>query len=94
MAPNENKFQTEDSLDFISLEIFQNIFDMVFGTSDIKDIPDIDLKNFDVEKIILLFFWPLILAKRYLYPYMELPLFKEQCRLNQYLTSDFNFDGF
>jgi|GEM_PF-5431161 len=88
----ENKFQTEDSLDFVSLEIFQKIFGMVFGTSDIKDPLAVDPKKFDKEKAILLFSWPLILAKRYLFPYMELDLFKEQCKVNQFISSDFNFD--
>jgi len=88
----ENKFQTEDSLDFISLEIFRKIFNMVFGTSDMKDLWDVDPEKFNKEKVVLLFSWPLIIAKRYLYPYMELDLFKEQCKVNQFLSIDFNFD--
>lgn len=88
----ENQFQNEDSIDFVSLEIFQKIFRMVFGISDIKDPWAVDPKQFDEEKAILLFSWPLILAKRYLFPYMELDLFKEQCKVNQFISSDFNLD--
>jgi hypothetical protein len=88
----ENRFQTEDSLDFVSLEIFRKIFSMVFGTSDMEDIRDLNPEKFNEEKIILLFFWPLIITKRYLYPYMELDLFKEQCKINQFLSTDFDLD--
>ena len=88
----ENQFQNEDAIDFVALDIFKKIFGMVFNTSDIKDFSDVNLNKFDREKSILLLFWPLIVAKRYLFPHMELDLFKGQCRLNQFLSSEFNFD--
>ena len=87
----ENQFQNEN-IDFVALDIFKKIFGMVFNTPDIEDFSDVDLDKFDKKKAILLLFWPLIVAKRYLYPYMELDLFKGQCRLNQFLSSEFIFD--
>ena len=87
----ENQSQNENAIDFVALDIFKKIFGMVFNTPDIKDFSDVDLDKFDKEKAILLLFWPLILAKRYLYPYMELDLFKGQCRLNQFLSSEVSF---
>ena len=89
---NENQSQNEDAIDFVALDIFKKIFGKVFDTSDVEDFLDVDLDKFDKEKSILLLFWPLIVAKRYLFPYIELDLFKGQCRLNQILSSEFNFD--
>jgi len=88
----ENQSQNKDAIDLVALDIFKKLFGMVFNTSDIEDFSDINLDQFDREKSILLLFWPLIVAKRYLFPYMELDLFKGQCRLNQFLSSEFNFD--
>lgn len=84
---NENQSQNEDSIDLVALDIFKKLFGIVFNTSDIKDFSDVDLDKFDSEKAILLLFWPLIVAKRYLFPDMELDLFKD-ILVNQ------NLDGF
>ena len=88
----EDNTHNKESLDFVLLEIFQKILGIVIGTSDAKNPWDVDLKKFDKEKAILLFCWPLIIAKRYLYPYLELSLYKEQCGINQALSNDFSFD--
>ena len=56
--------------------------------SRIRNIESIDINKIDKDKVALLFSWPLIIAKRYLCPYMELDLFKKQCTLNQLLSND------
>ncbi len=45
---NEDKLQSEESLDFISLENFQKISAIVFGNLDLKEIESIDIKAIGV----------------------------------------------
>jgi hypothetical protein len=89
--PNK-KSEKQESFDVISFKIFQKIFKKVFKVDEKKDLWDVDYKEIDKNNVFLLFFWPLIITKRYLCPHMEIDLFKKQCELNHILSSNYKLD--
>ncbi|MCB2141142.1 hypothetical protein KQH27_00375 [bacterium] len=81
--------QSNQPMDFIAFEIFQRILGSIFNASDGKSISSVDFRKINEDRIIFLFTWPLIIARRYLDPFLELSLFKKQCELNSLLSNNF-----
>jgi hypothetical protein len=91
MTPNTSKKQP--SLDYISFEIYQKLFKLVFCHADQNSIWDLNCNNFEKNNLVSLLWWPIIIAKRYLFPHLEMEIFKKQCDLNQILDKDFKLDS-
>jgi hypothetical protein len=84
----DNSYPKERALDFGLFEIYQNFKQLVFCRSEDGSITDSRKERINKQNVHLLFIWPLIVAKRLLFPYLELELYKEQCNLVHNLKNE------
>lgn len=75
-------------IDHISYELYENIIQSIFKLSYKNDKRIEYFEVINDKYIELLFLWPLIIAKRYLFPYLELDLYKELFNLNYHIKNN------